>query len=326
MLSTLSLSGPLKTSGLSIRSGGTTRAGYYKQIKAKGGQGENRSIILTPLGTGALIFNDPPNSLNNPGGPVNIGFGSGNARGSYAVDLQRASSYNSGAGAVASGQSSNILGGVGNTASGTGSSVVGGSRNIASGNYATVGGGGDLDGNNTGNTASGNWSTVPGGFRNTASAQNSIAIGGGALADRYGMLAQAPNQGVNGVNGVYQSGRFVLYCKTTTSSAVEMALDGGTTYLTIPSGKIMAMTINIAGVASDGSAVSHYLRQYAAKNVGGTYSEVYPPVIIGNDNAAGTSISITTAATYISIKPTGVLNQTWRWTAVVDAAEIIYGT
>jgi hypothetical protein len=42
----------------------------------------------------------------------------------------------------------------------------------------------------------------------------------------------------------------------------------------------------------DGSAVAHYLRQYCLKNVAGTTSEVYAPVTIGSDNAAGTSIAL----------------------------------
>jgi hypothetical protein len=76
-----------------------------------------------------------------------------------------------------------------------------------------------------------------------------------------------------------------------TNSAVELFLDGSSTRLTIPSGKIFAFTINISGVKSDGSAVAHYLRQYCLKNVAGTTTEVYAPVTIGTDNAAGTSIA-----------------------------------
>jgi hypothetical protein len=105
-------------------------------------------------------------------------------------------------------------------------------------------------------------------------------------------------------------------------------LDGSLAYLNIPSGKVMAMNINISGVRSDGSAVAHYLRQYAAKNVAGTSSQVYAPVTIGTDNAAGTSIALSVNNTddTIRIAVTGVSAQTWRWVATVDAVEIGYGT
>ena len=143
------------------------------------------------------------------------------------------------------------------------------------------------------------------------------------------------DQGVQANAGGYfssigdaQSVRFVLRCKTTTNAGVELALDGGTTYLTIPSGKIISMTINVTGTKSDGSAVAHYLRQYSVKNVAATSSEVYAPIQIGSDVASGTSLSITCqdAGDYVSIKPTGVLNETWRWVASVDAVEVAYGS
>jgi hypothetical protein len=175
--------------------------------------------------------------------------------------------------------------------------------------------------------ASGAGSTVSGGRNNTASGANSTVSGGrDGLADRFGMRAHSA--GLFAADGDAQHALFVLRCKTTTNTAVQMALDGGTTYLTIPSGKVMAMKINISGVRSDGSAVAHYLRQYAVKNVGGTSSQVYAPVTIGTDNPAGTVLNLTTNDTgdYVSIAVTGVLSQTWRWVAIVDAVEIAYGT
>ena len=128
-------------------------------------------------------------------------------------------------------------------------------------------------------------------------------------------------------NGDAQRARFVLRCKTTTNSAVEMALDGATTYLSIPSGKVISMTINISGVKSDGSAVAHYVRQYAVKNVGGTSSQVYAPVTIGSDNAAATVIALSANDTddTLRISVTGIASETWRWVASVDAVEIGYG-
>jgi hypothetical protein len=107
-----------------------------------------------------------------------------------------------------------------------------------------------------------------------------------------------------------------------------MALDGSTTYLTIPSGKVIFCNIKVVGVKSDGTAVATYERQYAAKNVAGTSSEVYAAVTIGTDNAASTSLEIATvdAGDYIRIRPTGITSETWRWVASVDAVEVAYGT
>jgi hypothetical protein len=88
------------------------------------------------------------------------------------------------------------------------------------------------------------------------------------------------------------------------------------------------MLINITGVRSTGAEVAHYVRQYSIKNVAGTTSEVYAPVAIGTDNAAGTSIAIDANDTNdaLRIQCTGVASQTWRWVASVDAVEVAYGT
>ena len=90
----------------------------------------------------------------------------------------------------------------------------------------------------------------------------------------------------------------------------------------------LSCTINISGVKSDGSAVAHYVRQYAVKNVGGTSSEVYAPVTIGTDNAAGTTIALSAnnGDDTLRIAVTGIASETWRWVASVDAVEIAYGT
>jgi hypothetical protein len=138
----------------------------------------------------------------------------------------------------------------------------------------------------------------------------------------------AHGSGQFAAQGDAQRARFVLRCKTTTNTAVEMALDGITTYLGIPSGKIIACTINITGSKSNGTAVAHYLRQYCVKNVGGTSSEVYSPVTIGIDNAAGTTIALSAnnADDTLRISVTGITSETWRWVASVDAVEVAYGT
>jgi hypothetical protein len=269
----------------------------------------NSALVLTPKGTGAFILGPKPNGA----------VSGGNARGIYAVDLQvlRANAnevpgdYALQAG-YASRADGNLSGAFGNTCRSQGyrSIAWGGEGNFASGSQSAVIGGGTASG--SGNQASGTISATLGGQR--------------SLADRYGMHAHSTGQ--FSAQGDAQRARFVLRCKTTTNTGVEMALDGATTYLSIPSGKIIACTINITGTKSDGSAVAHYLRQYCVKNVGGTSSEVYAPVTIGTDNAAGTTIALSAnnGDDTLRILVTGIVSETWRWVASVDAVEVAYGT
>jgi hypothetical protein len=264
------------------------------------------AIVITPKGLGAFILGPKPD------GTVT----GGNARGFYAVDLQI---YRSGNTSVASGNFSSLLGGVNNRASAQYSFVGGGTANIGSGSHSTVLGG-------EANTASSNYSVVVGGSLNTASGLSSF-IGGGnnGLADRYCLSAQA--SGRFAANGDAQKTTAVFRNKTTTNSAVELFLDGASARYTVTSGKVISMMINITGTKSDGSAVAHYVRQYSIKNVGGTTSQVYAPVTIGTDNAAGTSIALSADDTNDSLKieVTGVTSETWRWVASVDAVEVGYG-
>jgi len=308
----------------------------------------NSALVLSPKGTGALLAQKPDGTATG-----------GNARGNYAVDLQL---QRSAATQVAGGLNAVILAGQNNTASGS-YSVAGGTTCIASnfacvaigqqmsatgaaavsvggfsgqaqGSYSTVIGGQSniSSGSNSGifssdnSTASGSTGVVLGGSGSRASNTNSAAFGASALSDRRAM--QAYSAGQFAAQGDAQRARFVLRNKTTTNAAVELFLDGSSTRLTIPSGKIFAFTINISGVKSDGTAVAHYLRQYALKNVAGTTTEVYAPVTIGTDNAAGTTIALSANDTNdaLKVEVTGITSEIWRWVASVDAVEIAYGT
>ncbi len=296
-------------------------------VNAHAGQ-TNSALVLTPKGTGAFILGPKPTGAAS----------TGNARGNYAVDLQIersnanhiasalssfvANGYNAasgnysaalGFGNSASGSPS-FCAGQSNAASGLLSFCGGGRSNVASGTGAFIGAGTD-GGAISGNTASGTGTGILSGFN--------------ALADRRGMQAHA-NGAFNSTSGSgdAQRARFVLRNKTTTNSAVELFLDGSATRLTIPSGKVLGLTINITGIKSDGTAVAHYLRQYALKNVAGTTTEVYAPVTIGTDNAAGTTIALSANDTNdaLKVEVTGIAAETWRWVASVDAVEIAYGT
>jgi hypothetical protein len=200
------------------------------------------------------------------------------------------------------GSSDSICIGESNTSSGSRSYSIG-ANNSSSGQYA-----------------------VALGQSNASSGDHSHASGLQSSANRYGMVGRANGQ--FSASGDAQSARFVMRNKTTTNSAVELFLNGSSTRLTVPSGKIIALTINIAGVSSTGAAVAHYMRQYCLKNVAGTTSEVYAPITIGTDNAAGTSIALSAsdASDALVVSVTGTTSTIWRWVASVDAVEIAYGT
>jgi hypothetical protein len=340
----------VQSSDINIEDATTTTANNVTISNQHSGQ-TNSSLVLTPKGTGAFIVGPRPDGAAT----------GGNARGTMAVDLQLSRSA---ATHVANGNNSFLAGGILNRASGanagvicgfscsaTGNSgvVISGFNNTASGSeYSIVAGGRDStasgqqagvyncnSGNATqantivlggaNNTASGTNAAVLGGSQNTASSTSASAFGERALADRLRLQAHA--SGMFAATGDAQRTRAVLRCKTTTNAAVEMALDGSTTYLTIPSGKVIFCNIKVVGVKSDGAVVATYERQYAAKNVAGTSSEVFAPVTIGTDNASSTSLEVATvdAGDYIRIRPTGITSETWRWVASVDAVEVAYG-
>jgi len=310
----------------------------------------NSSLVLTPKGTGALIAGPKPTGTTS----------TGNARGAGAVDLQlfrsSATQVASGANSLCAGSESIASGGVsaaiGYQSISSGSVAFAAGYAVASGNYSAAIGGQNnrstgASGTNSamiggyGNRAIDTNSIVLGGNLNTANATNAVCIGDSnwatgissftvgqwALSDRLRMFAHA--SGTFSANGDAQRARFVMRNKTTTNSAVELFLDGSSTRLTIPSGKVLALTINITGISSTGAAVAHYMRQYALKNVAGTCTEVYAPVTIGTDNAAGTSIALSAGddanGEYLKVSVTGTASTIWRWVASVDAVEIAFG-
>jgi hypothetical protein len=276
----------------------------------------NSALVLTPKGTGALVLGPKPDGAIN----------GGNARGIRAVDLQleRLAS----AAHVASGNNS-FAAGRGNTASGSMCIALGNGNTAAVDSAVAIGRSCSASvqrsyafGNGCSASAEGATALGASATANTTG----VAIGANALVDRSNMFANAAGQFA--AQGDAQRARFVMRNRTTTNSAVELFLDGSAARLTIPSGKVLALTINIAGISSTGAAVAHYLRQYALKNVSGTTSEVYAPITIGTDNAAGTSIALSAsdASDALIVSVTGTASTVWRWVASVDAVEIAFGT
>lgn len=238
---------------------------------------------------------------------------------------------------LVSGVDAVVGGGQNNSATNSYTTVGGGSQNSASSSYATVWGGYSNDasggratvGGGDNNDASGTKSTVGGGENNAASSDYAT-VGGGlsGLADRYGMFAHA--SGRFSAQGDAQAVEFVMRNKTTNNTATQLFLDGSSSKLTIPSGKILACTINISGIRSTGATGAHYIRKVMIKNVDGTTSLVGAESTIGEDveDVAGYDVSVTANDTddSLDIAVTGATSEIIRWTAVVQGLEIAYGT
>jgi hypothetical protein len=309
----------------------------------------NSSLVLSPKGTGAFILGPKPDGTAT----------GGNARGTRSVDLQLSRDFGGGsATAVCTGTNSIICCGNKNTNSGSTSAVVSGRLNSISGGDDVVVGGyfnsvsagiaamclsreslvnagaaGVFAGRS--NQATGTCAVVLGGgqtsdgptIRNVASGTAAAVVGGTAgVADRWSMHAHSG--GRFAADGDAQRARFVLRNKTTTNAAVELFLDGSATRLTIPSGKYLTGTINIAGIKSDGATAARYIRQFSIKNVAATTSLVGTVDTVGTDIANSTTISITADDTNdaLKVEVTGIASETWRWVAAVDVVEVAYGS
>ena len=313
-------------------------------LEATGGT-TNVSVSIKPKGTGAFCLAAPDSTATG-----------GNVRGTNAIDLQ---TFRGTAASVASGNYSVVIGSY-NTASGSYSRAIG-HNNTASGgtclavghsctasaddtvaigstatasaaNGVAIGNGSTASGNGgvaigSTNTAS-NPSAVAIGLSCTASGLRSRATGWASLADRYGQTAHSA--GIFAAIGDAQRVEFVARNKTTNNTATTLFLDGSSTRLTIPSGKILLADVLISGVKSDGSAAACYKRKVAIKNVGGTTSLVGSIETIGTDieDNASTDVAITADNTNdaLQINVTGITAETWRWVAVVEGLEIAYGT
>ena len=126
----------------------------------------NINAALVAKGTGATLAQIPDNTAAG-----------GNARGTYATDLQKSRINND---HVASGDYATIAGGANNLASGIGATIGGGDTNAAKGIATTVGGGA---GNTAGlSVASGDYSTIGGGADNITTKDYATIAGGFSLS------------------------------------------------------------------------------------------------------------------------------------------------
>lgn len=319
----------LKTSG----TGGATPQGSQVVIDAftsstqanvtvgpDDGSTTNIAYVISPKGSGAFIVGPKPDGTR-------VG---GNARGTYAIDIQTSRTT---AAQVASGTSSTCIG-IANTAAGVQALALGHTAAATNSSYAigyaVTASGVQSIALGAGSTASGT-QAIAIGKTTTASATNSFATGEEANADSIGMWARATG-GFSSVAGSAQLAGFIWSGKTTNNTATEIYANGaagGTSRVVIPSGKVVAGNLIISGIKSDGSAVSVYQRYVVIKNVGGTTSTVAAISTVGVDTEDNvlTDCAVTADDTNDAIKitVTGITSETWRWTARFEGVEIAYG-
>ena len=227
------------------------------QLEATGGT-TNVDLILTPKGSGAFILGLPPDNTITGGNKrgayaVNLSYAFGEAGEVASGDYSFTANYRAQASAFAAacfgsdcragGQYSGS-GGQQSTADGTWAFSWGYQINASGANAAAFGRNGTASGGGSfvaGETigAAATYSQAMGNVTSTvAGADGSFARGLYALANRYGMRAEA--NGVFAAQGDAQNIAFISRNKTTTNAAVELFLNGSSTRLTITSGKIFS--------------------------------------------------------------------------------------
>jgi hypothetical protein len=92
----------------------------------------------------------------------------------------------------------------------------------------------------------------------------------------------------------------------------------------------MFVTVNIAGIKSDGSGGAHYIRKVAIVNSGGATSLIGTVSTIGTDVETNGSYEVLIQADdpndALQVQVTGVVGETLRWTIHIEGVEIAYGT
>jgi hypothetical protein len=226
----------------------------------------NVNAVIAPKGAGSLLVRTPDGTATG-----------GNARGTYAVDLQHARAA---AAQVASGTFSVVSGGGNNTASNDFSSVGGGISNTASGIQSTVGGG------NT-NSAVQAYHTIGGGYFNSTNASgDGQTIGGGGLNSTGGTWSTIGGGSSNLANGNYTtvSGGF----DATIQSAASYSFIGGGNTNTITAGASCVIVGGTTNTINTSAAGLSCIVGGISNSITGTYNFIGG----GDTNISGGSYGV----------------------------------
>jgi len=229
----------------------------------------NGALFVQPAGTGALQAQATTSSATG-----------GNARGSYAIDLQL---QRGAAGQVASASNSTVVGGQNNSATGGLTAVVGGFNNTSSGNSAFVGGGqyniasgtrGVVAGGDN-NTAAGFFNFIGSGFTNSGTANASVTTQSGTMNATTAVT-------LSGSNANIKVGQYI----TGTSIAQD-------TYVAAISGT--ALTLSKVASGSSTSTLS-FFTPHGVVVGGGNNQATGSYSFIGGGGDAGTAAQRNTAS------------------------------
>lgn len=275
-------------------------------ISVDDGVTANISIAVNPKGTGAFIL-----------GPLPDGTAAGgNARGQYAVDLQRVHTATQ----VASGIGSFISGGANNTASGQYASSLSGTLNIASGLGAGAGG--------FNSTASGSYAFAWG-LLNNASNYASFCIGQEAVGTNQYQFSQSSGAW-GGPAGEAQFVRQVVRNKTTNGTAQNLYINGtgASQRFTISTNRTIGFMVRVVGTQNSNNSTAMYQRKGIIRNRSGTTTLVTSETI-GTDyeDEAAWDIALSADDTNdaLQIAVTGNSSNTVRWVGTIEGVEVGFG-
>jgi collagen type II alpha len=259
-------------------------------------------ILNCASGGGSYIGGGTSNNVSSPYSVIGGGFGN-----------------------TASGYYSIVGGGYDNTASGYYySTVVGGFGNTASGYLSIVGGG-------LNNCATGYASTVSGGSFNYATANQSTVVGGYyAKASRYGEVAHAAGRFAQ--IGDAQHSTFVARKNTTDATAnVELFIDGVSGRMTLTAETTWTFNIKLSAYNDTDNTAAWWIFRGGIRRNAANGTALIGSLIEERDyegTMSGTSAAVTADDTNESLKiaVTGLASKNIRWVAVVDVAQVSWGT
>jgi hypothetical protein len=231
------------------------------QIQAVSGDA-NTNVVITPKANGAFILGPAPDGTTT----------GGNARGTYAVDLQI---NRTAANQVASGLSSAILGGYQNRASGEASGVMSSHNCSTTTNYTGIVSSGSSNCGNNYSTliscvscstsgALQEGMTVISGNLSSATASNTVVMGPGA--NGHLVASQVHSSGRFTTSGDAQNMRVQVRRSITGTAAQGLFINGSSTQLVIPANRAWNARVHLTAICTTaGGTVS----------VGDTYTANY---------------------------------------------------
>jgi hypothetical protein len=218
-----------------------------------------------------------------------------------------------------------VGGGRNGTASATYSTVGGGSGNNANAQNSTVSGG-------TSNNATGIGSVISGGYSNCATANYSTVSGGySTKASRYGEVAHAAGR-FSLYPGEAQHSTFIARKNTTDATAnVELFLNGSSERMTITAETTWTFDIKLSAYNDTDNTAAWWIIRGGIRRNAANGTTLIGSLIEERDyegTMSGTSAAVTADDTNESLKiaVTGLASKNIRWVAVVDVAQVSWGT